>query len=250
MSGSDRASPPAASARWFISVCALVTIDSVLNRVACGLWLWLAVTLRYADEFDASDDASDHDPSIGGKAVSVLIWIGAASVLHQIVYGTFASAVPKSDESFGRDRAVRMSTQGGHTLMLCYFAGLGTVAECVQLIRSSPAASASDASKAVPLSTVSKIFKAAKVHAVGNSILQLVWHTAALGVFTSIARSSTGGVQPFTKSLLVTQASMITAIASLLVMLYVHFFISANDSDSDASAAAASKSRSNKLASD
>ena len=142
------------------ALAGLATVDVVLHRVAVGLWITVAMRIRSGlnDHHD-----HDHDPhqardqpappphqdddfahqfdrwhhtrrsgvevALGGlfdDPVTIFLIIAAAAILHLIITGAVGAwTIPRKDTTFGADRAVRMNSQGGHTVMLLYFAGIG-----------------------------------------------------------------------------------------------------------------------------
>jgi hypothetical protein len=96
---------------------------------------------------------------------------GLMALIHIVLFGTLAAFIPRQDKSVSKVRATRMASQGGHTLMLCYFAGQAPIAEAYRLYAKQAGAS------------MEKVVDAAMMHASGLTVFKAIlswWSASAL----------------------------------------------------------------------
>ena len=99
----------------------------------------------------------------------------AGMFLHLLLFGGWASLTPRK-ELRGKDRHRLMKSQGGHSVMLAYFCGFGTLAEYVRLARDEGGGKA-------------KLIKAARLHAFGFSIAKMLCSCTVFFAFNASDRA-------------------------------------------------------------
>mmetsp|Transcript_32701 Transcript_32701/g.64051 ORF Transcript_32701/g.64051 Transcript_32701/m.64051 type:complete len:199 (+) Transcript_32701:27-623(+) len=118
------------------------------------------------------------------NSAELRLW-GALSIVHFVVYGAAAALKPRADGTY-KNRQSRMASQGGHTMMLVYYAGLGPLAELVQILRKAGAGS------------YVKLQASIRFHALFSSSAQAVLKAVVLQMLSSEATDA--GLSSFAHS--------------------------------------------------
>jgi hypothetical protein len=169
--------------RWVTAgFVSLITFDLILDGISVVSWIATALdspsyvptcssfkcilndNSHFKEAHHGHHDSRDSDSS-SHTPFRCLLYLGIASVVHHIIYGSYAAT--RANRQF-RDQRSRMMTQGGRKIMFVYFAGFGTAAEYVQLVHQSSGAS------------IRKLLNAASLHAHGIAIPHLIMHPLAL----------------------------------------------------------------------
>lgn len=166
---------------------AVATLDALLSAFCAGFWIFQGLS------FPTS--------SAGAHVMRTIAFTGVALLVYRVLYGVTCAIVPCTDNtsthgdvvlkedareahaneedhvhahddgahSAMHRRAARMGQQGGHSLMLVYFTGLGAVAETFLFCR-----------RGKPAQGVAKIARALRIHAFRFVLVEAVAHILVL----------------------------------------------------------------------
>jgi hypothetical protein len=126
----------AASASVIVFCFALV-FDLVLHWATVVQLVLVVFDIGHADDHGYLGDEQFDNMEEDDQNTTLLLILACVKAGHiLLLYGAVASQLPKKQVSGALDnnggRSSRMNAQGGHSLMLAYFVGLGPIAELVR----------------------------------------------------------------------------------------------------------------------